>query len=657
MANTIKLKRSSTASAAPTTGDLALGELAINTYDGKVYLKKDDGTESIVEIGSGGGGASTLGDLSDVTVTSPSSTTVGDFLKYTGSGWENVDLSYANGSAPGIVSGAEQIFEGRKKLWGGGEIKAPYDNQVALFLKPYNSSQSAALLEVQDINNSTTLTISTAGNISANDITATRYIEKSANAFSTSLTPSAGSLSIDTTSGNVVLGALSASVTEWAFTNVATTYSRVTTIAVIIDGNTSYTYGSSCSVNGTSVTGGVLWTDGVAPTATSGTDILSFIIVKDSAGTIKVFGSANGEATFSLNGLSDATISSATSGDTLVYNGSSWVNDSTLSVDTATSVASATGSLKSIAGSASTVPLISKGATSQTGDLFQAQNSSGTVLAKIDASGNIDSNKVTISPSATGTLLDGVFASGTSGKIVDIKDSSNNEVFTVRDDGFLGINSASSSMAGSPLLQVKKQGGSGDCRIGIESTIADGQTSSLIIVGNANSSDRISALGVIKHSGITNACSYILLDRENNSNSYLWVDNSMNLRVSSSTSHIGTTSGVIVGTQTSDARLKNLNPDGFNYSLQSVLNLNPVKYKLNDDPDQADKLGFLAQEIRSVIPESVYDTKEEIEGEDPTQTKLAMDYSQLIPVLVKSIQELKAEKDALEARVVALENA
>ena len=52
MAQTIKLKRSATSGAAPSTSDLALGEVAINTYDGKMYIKKSvGGTESIVEIG------------------------------------------------------------------------------------------------------------------------------------------------------------------------------------------------------------------------------------------------------------------------------------------------------------------------------------------------------------------------------------------------------------------------------------------------------------------------------------------------------------------------------------------------------------------------------------------------------------------------------
>ena len=55
MAQTIKLKRSSTSGAEPSTSDLALGELGLNTYDGKIFMKKNDGSDSIVEVGGGGG--------------------------------------------------------------------------------------------------------------------------------------------------------------------------------------------------------------------------------------------------------------------------------------------------------------------------------------------------------------------------------------------------------------------------------------------------------------------------------------------------------------------------------------------------------------------------------------------------------------------------
>jgi len=68
MAQTIKLKRSATSGAVPTTASLALGEVAINTYDGKVYIKKDDGAESVIEVGDTSGylplsGGTLTGDI------------------------------------------------------------------------------------------------------------------------------------------------------------------------------------------------------------------------------------------------------------------------------------------------------------------------------------------------------------------------------------------------------------------------------------------------------------------------------------------------------------------------------------------------------------------------------------------------------------------
>ena len=52
MAQTIKLKRSAVSGNVPSTSDLELGEIAVNTYDGKVFIKKDDGSASIVEVGA-----------------------------------------------------------------------------------------------------------------------------------------------------------------------------------------------------------------------------------------------------------------------------------------------------------------------------------------------------------------------------------------------------------------------------------------------------------------------------------------------------------------------------------------------------------------------------------------------------------------------------
>lgn len=112
MAQTIKLKRSSTEGAEPTTSDLALGEVAINTYDGKMFIKKNDGTDTIVELGTGGGGSIFV--KTTVTATANQTTVTG--LTYT-AGLVNVylngvklivgtDVTASNGTSITLASGA-----------------------------------------------------------------------------------------------------------------------------------------------------------------------------------------------------------------------------------------------------------------------------------------------------------------------------------------------------------------------------------------------------------------------------------------------------------------------------------------------------------------------------------------------------------------------
>ena len=68
MAQTIKLRRSAVAGNRPTTAQLDLGELAINTVDGKIYFEKSaSGVETIQEIFTtnaiNSGSLNTIGDI------------------------------------------------------------------------------------------------------------------------------------------------------------------------------------------------------------------------------------------------------------------------------------------------------------------------------------------------------------------------------------------------------------------------------------------------------------------------------------------------------------------------------------------------------------------------------------------------------------------
>ena len=50
MAIVIKPKKSETGSAVPGTSDLALGEMAVNTADQKLYVRNSGGTLSLIHI-------------------------------------------------------------------------------------------------------------------------------------------------------------------------------------------------------------------------------------------------------------------------------------------------------------------------------------------------------------------------------------------------------------------------------------------------------------------------------------------------------------------------------------------------------------------------------------------------------------------------------
>jgi len=82
MATVIQFKRSSTQNQVPATSDLSLGELAVNTYHGRFYTEKNDGSAAVVEVGSN---PSTL-TINDAIAFPTSDGTSGQLLSTDGSG-------------------------------------------------------------------------------------------------------------------------------------------------------------------------------------------------------------------------------------------------------------------------------------------------------------------------------------------------------------------------------------------------------------------------------------------------------------------------------------------------------------------------------------------------------------------------------------------
>ena len=97
---------------------------------------------------------------------------------------------------------------------------------------------------------------------------------------------------------------------------------------------------------------------------------------------------------------------------------------------------------------------------------------------------------------------------------------------------------------------------------------------------------------------------------------------------------------------TSDARLKKEIKE-IEYGLDEILRLRPVTYQWKSSTDEGRQLGLIAQEVQPIIGEVVN------VGDDPNQT-MGINYTKLIPVLIKSAQELKAENDNLKAQLAHL---
>jgi hypothetical protein len=108
-------------------------------------------------------------------------------------------------------------------------------------------------------------------------------------------------------------------------------------------------------------------------------------------------------------------------------------------------------------------------------------------------------------------------------------------------------------------------------------------------------------------------------------------------------SYINSSTGAYVAV--SDQRLKK-DITNISYGLSAVMALRPVEYLMNTEADDAQKhLGFIAQEAQAVIPNSV---------SEMTGGMYGMDKTEIIPVLVKAIQEQQAMIEQLKADVAAL---
>lgn len=242
-----------------------------------------------------------------------------------------------------------------------------------------------------------------------------------------------------------------------------------------------------------------------------------------------------------------------------------------------------------------------------------------------------------------------VAEAASSSSITGIVDNSTGTVMTFDSSNNVGIGV---TPVANHVVAAGAASGSAFSRIR-SSSIANGDIVSYTVEGlSGGSVVRNAALGVYKHAGLTNAAGYLQLYADDGAINYVWADTGDILRISTSGGNIGTTTGTVVGSQTSDERVKsNIAP--MQYGLAEIKQLATISFTYNDDVDNKPRIGFSAQQVLPIIPEAVYDTGEDVDGTE--NTELAMEYVNIVPVLVNAIKELSAEVTNLEARIATLE--
>jgi hypothetical protein len=276
--------------------------------------------------------------------------------------------------------------------------------------------------------------------------------------------------------------------------------------------------------------------------------------------------------------------------------------------------------------------------------------SAGTTAITVDTSQNVGIG--TTSPTDTigfGRCLD-IRSSAGAGIYLRDSDDTTNDTFAIgRDNADSYLNSASGNIlffnAGSERMRIDS---SGNVMVGSTSRVNDS-------ILSATQSANTGGFGVLASNASYTATVICGSTSRASSSNFDFLGMYTN-GTSTAQFRVGG-NGVIYAQNTSvqsisDQRLKENIRDSSD-GLAVVNALRPVRYdwKKGYGNDQKNQLGFIAQEIETVFPESV--SEWQINKDEETTYK-TVGPSALIPVLVKAIQELKTIVDAQAAEIAEL---
>ena len=95
----------------------------------------------------------------------------------------------------------------------------------------------------------------------------------------------------------------------------------------------------------------------------------------------------------------------------------------------------------------------------------------------------------------------------------------------------------------------------------------------------------------------------------------------------------------------SDTNLKS-NISSLGPVLTKLISLNPKRYTMNNDKDQKEKIGLLAQDVQAVFPELV----------DENGEFMSVNYQALIPILISGLNEQTKRNESLKQRIESLKS-
>ncbi len=239
------------------------------------------------------------------------------------------------------------------------------------------------------------------------------------------------------------------------------------------------------------------------------------------------------------------------------------------------------------------------------------------------ASGGATTAKV--STSATNSYAEMIFEDGNAGY-----------GFQVRSDG------AQSISAGSMVINDRDTGS-------FPFVIKEGNATNTVVLSGSNTCFNSTAIGFANQRAVqiqTSSTGLIAIQHLNTEVSgaaYIWFTHNGN--------PIGSivqdgTSGLTYNTA-SDYRLK----ENVNYSWDATTRLKqlkPARFNFITDQEKGTVDGFLAHEVSSVVPSAITGEKDAVDS-DGKPIHQGIDQSKLVPLLVKTIQELEARITALEA--------